>query len=70
MELISEYREATFSPITFTEKLNKAMKDQGRTRRWLAGFIGVSRQTLYNRLADNFFTEEEKTKLKNELGIS
>lgn len=52
--------------LTTAKKLEMNMKSQGRTKSWLAEYLGITRGALYNKLRDNFFTVKEIIMLKNE----
>lgn len=51
-----------------SQKVEFALKDQGRSKTWLAEKLGISRPTLYQKLKDNFWSVNEIITL-NRLGI-
>jgi transcriptional regulator with PAS, ATPase and Fis domain len=50
---------------SFNKIVEKAIKQQGRTKTWLAEALKISRPTLDRKLKNNTFKLEEVVKLKN-----
>jgi transcriptional regulator with PAS, ATPase and Fis domain len=51
--------------ITTSKKVEFALKNQGRNKTWLAKELGISRPSLYQRLSDNVWQNNELIKLKS-----
>jgi DNA-binding NtrC family response regulator len=69
METISDYQEVSNPMDTFSEKVLKTLKKQGRSKTWLAKFLGISRVNLYERLRSNTWKHNEMDALEEELNI-
>lgn len=54
---------------TFTSRLKKILRDQGRTNRWLADRLEMTEQTLYNRFEKNNWMLSEYEEIRKILGI-
>lgn len=50
---------------SFNKIVEKAIKEQGRSKTWLAEALNISRPTLDRKLKNNTFKLEEVVKLKN-----
>ncbi len=54
---------------TISQKVERALKEQGRKKVWLAEQLGVEYQTVYNKLKENTWSVSELFLLKNLLNI-
>jgi DNA invertase Pin-like site-specific DNA recombinase len=54
---------------TTSQKVERALRDQGRSKRWLARQLEISVGTLYNRLNDNLWSAPELMMLQSLLNI-
>ena len=54
--------------LKINKKVDLNLKEQGRSKTWLAKQMGITRQLLHTRLNDNFWSHDDISKLK-ELGI-
>jgi len=50
--------------LTTSKKLELSLAEQGRSKTWLANYLGITRPTLYSKINDNFWTLNEILKLK------
>lgn len=44
------------SRIKFSEKINIALKEQGRSKAWLADKLGIHQQSMYKKMRENTFS--------------
>ena len=66
---MTDYPINYVSPKPFGQRVEDRLKEEGRSKKWLAKLLDVSRQTLYIKIKYNDFKEEEKNKLKLTLGV-
>lgn len=43
----------------FSDKINKALKEQGRTKKWLSEKLGITYVALHSKLKNNYFSIAE-----------
>jgi DNA-binding XRE family transcriptional regulator len=55
--------------LSFSETIRLALDRQGRKQVWLAKEMGVTTQTIYNKLKNNEWTVSEKIALKSILNL-
>lgn len=53
----------------FTEKINNALKEQGRTKAWLATKLGIRRTSLSTKLKNEAFSVSDKFYIASLLDI-
>lgn len=53
----------------FTEKIKKSLKEQGRTKVWLAEQVQITYKTLFEKLNNNSFSVSEVFYISHLLNI-
>lgn len=55
--------------MTFSDKINKALKEQGRTKVWLAAKLGVKDTSLITKIKNNTYSIADIYYISSLLGI-
>lgn len=56
--------------MTFTQKIEKALSEQGRTKAWLASKLGIQRTSLSAKLKNNTYSIADIFYISSLLGIN
>ena len=55
--------------LTFTERFNEALKDQGRTKKWLAARLEIAPNTIITKSKNDSWTPAERHYINHLLNI-